>query len=90
MEVHPELAAALLLIACAAQRFAEAYHDEPLSVTAADDELEQFSSLVRVLSTAYDGPGETPKLSALNRAATISLRIEELRGRGSLDAGNGR
>lgn len=66
---EPENAAALFLISFAAQRFVDAYDDQPLTVEAAGEELEQFTSLVSALDAGWaDGSAEA-KLEALNKVA---------------------
>ena len=69
---EPENAAALLLIAYAAQRFVEAYDDQPLTMTAADEELELFTEIVNTLDAAFKDGSEADRLSALNK---VSARL---------------
>ena len=66
---EPDNAAALLLISFAAQRFVDAYDDQPLTVDAAGEEFEQFSALVSGLDRAFSGGSAEDKLAALNAAA---------------------
>ncbi len=66
---EPQNAAALLLIAYAAQRFVEAYDDQPLSLKAAGEELEVFSDMVNTLDRAHKGGSPQEKLDALNAVA---------------------
>ena len=66
---EPGNAAALLLIAFAAQRFVDAYDDQPLTVEAAGEEFEQFSALVSALDKAFSDGSAEEKLAALNAAA---------------------
>lgn len=66
---EPQNAAALLLIAFEAQRFVDAYDDQPLTVEAAGEELEQFTALVSALGKAFDAGSAEDKLAALNAAA---------------------
>ncbi|MCR4268455.1 hypothetical protein [Nitratireductor sp. ZSWI3] len=73
---EPENAAALLLIAYAAQRFVEAYDDQPLSIKAAGEELEIFSDMVNTLDRAHKGGSAEEKLAALNAvAARLAAQI---------------
>ena len=65
---EPQNAAALLLISFAAQRFVDAYDDQPLTVEAAGEEFEQFSAIIATLDKGYAGSGDD-KLAALNAAA---------------------
>ena len=66
---EPDHAAALLLISFAAQRFVDAYDDQPLTVEAAGEEFAQFSALVSGLDAAYEDGSIERKLAALNAAA---------------------
>ncbi|MFC3722445.1 hypothetical protein [Neoaquamicrobium sediminum] len=67
---EPENAAALFLISFAAQRFVEAYDDQPLTVDAAGEELEQFTAFVSTLDAAWANGSAEAKLEALNTVAT--------------------
>ena len=69
MDSEPDNAAALFLIAYAAQRFVDSYHDQPLTVEAASDELKQFSAMVKLLSDAFSGKSADARNAALNQAA---------------------
>lgn len=66
---EPQNAAALLLISFAAQRFVDAYDDQPLTLDAAGEELEQFTALVSGLDKAFANGSSDEKLAALNAAA---------------------
>lgn len=67
---EPENAAALLLIAYAAQRFVEAYDDQPLTVKAAGEELELFSDIIKTLDGAHKAGSAEEKAAALNAVAS--------------------
>lgn len=67
---EPENAAPLLLISIAAQRFVDAYDDQPLSVEVAGQEFGLFSSLVKTLDEAYSSGSVEAKLGALNMVAS--------------------
>lgn len=65
-----ENAAALLLISYAAQRFVDAYDDQPLTLDAAGEELEQFASLVSTLENGFvEKMSAEEKVAALNAVA---------------------
>lgn len=66
---EPDNAAALFLIAFAAQRFVDAYDDQPLTVEAAGEEMEQFSSFVSALDAGWAAGTAEAKLDALNKVA---------------------
>lgn len=66
---EPENAAALLLIASAAQHFVDAYDDQPLTVEAAGEELAEFNDLVVTLDKAHRDGSPEVKLAALNKVA---------------------
>lgn len=66
---EPQNAAALLLIAYAAQRFVDAYDDQPLTVEAAAEELKQFSHIATTLNAAYLSGSAESKIKALNEVA---------------------
>ncbi|WP_265519039.1 hypothetical protein [Nitratireductor luteus] len=66
---EPENAAALFLISVAAQRFVDAYDDQPLTVDAANEELGAFKSYVDVLEKAFSNGSADEKVAALNRVA---------------------
>ena len=66
---EPDNAAALLLIYYAAQRFVDAYDDQPLTVETAGEEMEQFSALVTGLDKAFASGSIDEKFAALNAAA---------------------
>lgn len=66
---EPQNAAALLLIGFAAQRFVDAYDDQPLTVEAASAEFARFSGMVAALDAAFSGENEQAQLAALNAAA---------------------
>lgn len=67
---EPENAAALFLIAYAAQRFVDAYDDQPLTVANAAEELSQITSIVQLLDNAFTKGSADSKLSALNEVAS--------------------
>lgn len=69
---EPANAAALLLIAFAAQRFVEAYDDQPLTVEVAGKEFDEFSAIVNELDKAYTAGTAEAKLGALN---TVAARL---------------
>ena len=69
MASEPEKAAALLLISFAAQRFVDAYDDQPLTVEAAAAEFEQFKSYVDALDAGFAKGTDEAKLAALNAVA---------------------
>ncbi len=71
---EPENSAALLLIAYAAQRFVDAYDDQPLTVEAAAEELKRFTDITRSLDQAYLNGSAQDKIDALNRAAAEIAR----------------
>jgi hypothetical protein len=71
---EPDNAAALLLISYAAQRFVEAYDDQPLTVEVAGEEFEQFSDIVKTLDSAHSGGSAEAKVAALN---TVAARLAE-------------
>lgn len=66
---EPENAAALLLISYAAQRFVDAYDDQPLPVDVANAELAQFSTMVKSLEAAFASGEPNKKLDQLNLTA---------------------
>lgn len=66
---EPQNAAALLLISYAAQRFVEAYDDQPLPVEEANDELTRFSSMIRSLEETVESGDPKKELEALNGVA---------------------
>jgi len=66
---EPDNAAALLLIAYAAQRFVDAYDDQPLTVETAAEELDNITSIVTTLDGAFKGGSAQAKLDAVNRVA---------------------
>lgn len=66
---EPENASALLLIAYAAQRFVEAYDDQPLTLGAAGQEREQFEWIVDTLDKAFENGSAEEKFAALNAVA---------------------
>lgn len=66
---EPENAAALFLIAVAAQRFVDAYDDQPLTVDAANEELGAFKTYVDALESAFSNGSSDDKVAALNRVA---------------------
>ncbi len=66
---EPDNASALFLIAFAAQRFVEAYDDQPLTVDAATAERDAFQDVVKTLDKAFAGGSVDDKLSALNIVA---------------------
>ena len=69
MAAEPENAAALLLISFAAQRFVDAYDDQPLTVEAAGAEFEQFKSYVETLDDGFSMGTPEARLAALNSVA---------------------
>ena len=69
MAREPENAAALLLISFAAQRFVDAYDDQPLTVDAAGAEFDQFKSYVDALDEGFARATAEAKLAALNAVA---------------------
>ncbi len=66
---HPDKAAAFLLIAIAAQRFVDAYDDQPLTVEKAGEEFDQIGSLIALLGDAYATDSAEKKIAALNTVA---------------------
>lgn len=70
---EPENAAALLLIAYAAQRFVDAYDDQPLTVETAGAEFSQFSAYVTRLDEGFSKGTPEAKLQALNEVAAMFL-----------------
>ena len=66
---EPENAAALLLIAFAAQRFVDAYDDQPLTVEVAGAEFDQFKSYVDTLDEGFSKGTADARLAALNAVA---------------------
>ncbi len=66
---EPENAAALLLIAFAAQRFVDSYDDQPLTVEAAAAEFDRFRSYVDALDAGFAQGTAEAKLNALNTVA---------------------
>ncbi len=66
---EPENAAALLLIAYAAQLFVESYDDQPLTVDAAAAETERFSEIVHILDEAHAKGSPAAMLEAVNKVA---------------------
>lgn len=75
---EPQHAAALLLIAFAAQRFVDAYDDQPLPVDEANDELTHFSSIVKALEESVATGDAKTELEGLNKVA--SKLIERAKG----------
>lgn len=75
MAEEPENAAALFVIAIAAQRFVDAYDDQPLTVDAASQEFEQFRNLVETLDRAWSSGSAEAKIDALNRASARLVAI---------------
>lgn len=74
---EPQNAAALLLISMAAQRFVDAYDDQPLTVEAAGEEREAFGAMVETLGEAFSSGDEAAKLAALNKvAATFTAALD--------------
>ncbi|CTQ47441.1 hypothetical protein [Roseibium aggregatum] len=72
---EPENAAALTLIMYAAQGIVEAYDDQPLPVDGADALLENFRTMVRMLSEAYETGSIEAKLAAVN---AFSVRLAKV------------
>lgn len=70
---EPENAAALLLIAYAAQLFVEAYDDQPLTLEAAGEEFAQFREILETLDRAYVNGSTDAKVEALNKVASMLL-----------------
>jgi hypothetical protein len=70
LAAEPENASPLLLIAYAAQRFVEAYDDQPLTLGAAGEEREQFEWIVSTLDKAFENGSAQDKIVALNAVAT--------------------
>lgn len=68
---EPENAAALLLIAYAAQHFVDAYDDQPLTVEMAGKEFDHFGEIVRTLDDAYASGDADAKVTALNKVAQM-------------------
>ncbi|MGY6707605.1 MAG: hypothetical protein ACXIVF_04705 [Rhizobiaceae bacterium] len=66
---EPGNAAALLLVAYAAQRFVEAYDDQPLTQDAAAEERAQFDWIVDTLDSAFRNGSAEDKVAALNAVA---------------------
>lgn len=66
---EPEHAAALLLIAYAAQRFVDAYDDQPLPVDEANDELARFTSMLNALEESAGSGDAKEHLAGLNQVA---------------------
>ena len=66
---EPDKAAALFLIAIAAQRFVDSYDDQPLTVEAAGAELARFGSYIEALDGAYSQGAAAARLDALNEVA---------------------
>jgi len=66
---EPDNAAALLLVAYAAQRFVEAYDDQPLTQDAAGEERAQFDWIVDTLDAAFESGSAEDKVAALNAVA---------------------
>ncbi|MAZ18223.1 MAG: hypothetical protein CL535_18095 [Ahrensia sp.] len=71
---EPQNAAALLLISYAAQRFVDAYDDQPLPVDEANDELTRFSSMLGTLDESLASGDPEKELSGLN---SVAARIFE-------------
>lgn len=69
IESDPENAVALLLIAHAAQRFVEAYDDQPLTLEEAGESFKEFSKMVAALDSAHSGGNAEDKIAALNQVA---------------------
>ena len=70
---EPENAAALLLIWYAAQRFVEAYDDQPLPLDEANDELARFSSMLKALEESASSGDPKQQLAELNDIAVQLL-----------------
>ena len=68
---EPENAAALLLIAYAAQHFVDSYDDQPLTVEMAGKEFDHFSEIVRTLDEAYSRDSTEARVPALNKVAQM-------------------
>lgn len=66
---EPDKAAALLLIAYAAQRFVDAYDDQPLTQDAAGEERAQFEWIVDTLEAAFESGSAGEQVAALNAVA---------------------
>ena len=66
---EPENAAALFLISYAAQRFVDAYDDQPLTAKAAGEEFEQFRSMVGKLESGFAEASVEGRVAALNAVA---------------------
>ncbi|MCG6114205.1 MAG: hypothetical protein MEQ84_03310 [Mesorhizobium sp.] len=69
LSAEPGNAAALLLVAYAAQRFVEAYDDQPLTQDAAGEERAQFEWIVDTLDAAFESGSADEKVKALNAVA---------------------
>lgn len=67
----PEHAAALLLIAYAAQHFVDSYDDQPLTVEMAAKEFDYFSEIVEALDKGYSAGSAEGKVAALNKVAAM-------------------
>jgi hypothetical protein len=68
---EPENAAALLLIAYAAQHFVDAYDDQPLTVEMAAKEFDYFSEIVGALDKGYSAGSAEARVTALNKVAAM-------------------
>ena len=66
---EPGRAAALLMIALAAQRFVDTYDDQPLPADAAEAERARFTALLASLGSAYASGSAADREAALNAAA---------------------
>lgn len=66
---EPENSAALFLLAMAAQRFVDAFDDQPITVLEAASEGDKIGTYITDLSAAYSQPDPDLKISALNVVA---------------------
>lgn len=67
---YPDQAAAYYLLKIAANRFVDAYDDQPLVSTLADSEFLNFKSYVDQLQAVEQDTDAASKLGTLNRVAT--------------------
>lgn len=70
LKTQSDLAAGYFLLTIAADKFVDAYDDQPLLSQRAEDEFLHFKNYVEQLDKAQTSDDPTVKLEALNRVAT--------------------
>lgn len=70
LKTHSDQSAANFMLKIAADRFVDAYDDQPLLSQRAEEEFEEFKSYVDRLEAAQQASDPLVKLDALNRVAT--------------------